>query len=147
MARGDRPQPTSTLFACQAVAPGMIERRSGDDREHVLAGRPERRRAGRAAPTRRPRAAVIALTKALAKELAPHGVRVNCVSPGLIDDTKFHARFTTREVFDGDHRRASRWAAPPDPDEVATVIAFLAGDDSSFLTGETIEINGGLLMR
>ena len=86
------------------------------------------------------------LTKAIAKELASHGIRVNCVSPGLIDDTRFHGRFTPRETFEGIARTIPLGRAGQ-PEEVARVIAFLAGDDSSFLLRETIEINGGMLMR
>jgi len=43
--------------------------------------------------------AIIAMTKGLARELAPKGIRVNCVSPGLIGDTEFHGRFTSQEAF------------------------------------------------
>jgi 3-oxoacyl-[acyl-carrier protein] reductase len=136
---------SSTLFACQAVAPGMIERRSGAIvNMSSLAG--QNGGGPGAGAYAAAKAAVVALTKALAREIAPHGVRVNCVSPGLIDDTKFHARFTPRDVFDGIIKGIPLGRAAG-PHEVATVIAFLAGDDSSFLTGETIEINGGALMR
>lgn len=92
------------------------------------------------------KAAVIALTKGLAKELAPAGIRVNCISPGLIGETDFHGRFTPAEAFTAAEKtiplgRAGR------PAEVAAVIAFLAGPDASYLVGETIEINGGMFMR
>jgi 3-oxoacyl-[acyl-carrier protein] reductase len=68
------------------------------------------------------------------------------VSPGLIGETAFHGRFTPKDAFNAAEKtvplaRAGR------PEEVAKVIAFLASDDSSYLVGETIEINGGLLMR
>jgi 3-oxoacyl-[acyl-carrier protein] reductase len=89
---------------------------------------------------------VLSLTKAIAKELAPAGIRVNCVSPGLIGDTAFHARFTPREAFEAT-ARAVPLARAGTPEEVARVIGFLASDESAYLTGETIEINGGLLMR
>jgi 3-oxoacyl-[acyl-carrier protein] reductase len=99
-----------------------------------------------AAPYAAAKGAVISLSKALAKELAPHGIRINCVSPGLIGETSFHARFTAKDTFESIAKtiplgRAGR------PDEVASAIVFLASDESSFLTGETIEINGGAYMR
>jgi 3-oxoacyl-[acyl-carrier protein] reductase len=90
--------------------------------------------------------AVISMTKGMAKELAPKGVRVNCVAPGLIDDTAFHQRFTPRESFDAAARTVPLGRAGT-PDEVARVIAFLAGEESAYLVGETIEVNGGLFMR
>ena len=91
------------------------------------------------------KAGVAALTKALAKELAPHGVRVNSVAPGVID-TPFHEAFSTPEMI-----RAFTAMIPlgriGTPAECASVIAFLASDASSFVVGETIDINGGQLMR
>ena len=72
---------------------------------------------------------VISLTKALAKELAPHGIRVNCVSPGLID-TDFHGRFTPRDTFDAAARTIPLGRAGQ-PEDVARAIAFLCSDDSS----------------
>ena len=90
--------------------------------------------------------AIVSLTKALAKELAPHGIRVNCVAPGLIGETAFHGRFTPPAAFENAAKSVLLGRAGT-PDEVATVVAFLASSDSSFLTGETIEINGGMNMR
>jgi 3-oxoacyl-[acyl-carrier protein] reductase len=87
---------------------------------------------------------MIALTKALAKELAPHGIRVNAISPGVID-TPFHEVFSTQEMM------RSFAASTPlgrvgTADECARVIAFLASDAASFIVGETIEVNGGQFM-
>ena len=87
---------------------------------------------------------VLALTKAMAKEFIHHGIRVNCVNPGLID-TPFHENLTTREMMD------SFISAVPQGrcgsgNEVAKVIAFLASDDASFMLGECVEVNGGMLM-
>ena len=81
-------------------------------------------------------------TRGLAKELAP-AIRVNAVAPGVVD-TPFHHHVTTPE------RMAEFKASTPlkrvgQPEEVAAAIAFLA--DNLFLTGETIDINGGLFMR
>ena len=86
------------------------------------------------------------MTKAMAKELAPNGIRVNCVAPGLIGETAFHARFTPREAFEATVKSIPLGRAGT-PDDVASVIAFLCGDESAFLTGETIEINGGIFMK
>ena len=90
--------------------------------------------------------AVVSLTKALAKELAPHGIRVNCVSPGLIGQTAFHAKFTKPEAFEA-ATRSIPLGRSGEPAEVGRVIAFLASAESSFLVGETIEINGGMYLR
>lgn len=90
--------------------------------------------------------AVVSLSKSLAKELAPHGIRVNCVSPGLIGNTAFHAKFTKPAAFEGAVKNIPLGRSG-EPDEVANVIAFLASDASAFLVGETIEINGGMYMR
>jgi 3-oxoacyl-[acyl-carrier protein] reductase len=136
---------TSTFFCCQAAAPGMIARRQGTivNMSSLAAhngGGPG------ALAYAAAKGGVISLTKAIAKELAPHGIRVNCVSPGLIDNTRFHGRFTPRDTFEGIAKTIPLGRAGQ-PEEVARAIAFLAGDDSSFLTGETIEINGGMFMR
>ena len=87
---------------------------------------------------------LIALTKALARELGPHGVLVNAVSPGVID-TAYHEKFSSRESIDAlvSGLPLNRMGKP---DEVAAVIAFLASSAASYVCGETIEIDGGMLM-
>ncbi len=87
--------------------------------------------------------AVMTLTRGLAKELGPN-IRVNCVCPGMTD-TDFHNIFTKDEA-----RRGFEAAAPVKrqgrPDEIAALITFLAaGDDSGFMTGTNIDINGGMV--
>lgn len=87
---------------------------------------------------------IITFTKGLAKELAPHGVRVNAVSPGVIA-TPYHEQFSSADMM-----KAYIGMIPlgriGQPEEVASVICFLASDAASFLVGETIEINGGMFM-
>jgi 3-oxoacyl-[acyl-carrier protein] reductase len=89
------------------------------------------------------KAGVVALTKSLAKAAARYGVRVNAVNPGVID-TAMPAQFPpaarARMIEDTPLKRMGR------PDEVASAIAFLASDDASFITGTTLDINGGLYM-
>ena len=84
---------------------------------------------------------VLTMTRGLAKELGPKGIRVNCVSPGMINTT-FHNTFTKPEV------RTNVAAATPlrregEAKEVGDLVLYLAGDASSFINGESIEINGG----
>jgi 3-oxoacyl-[acyl-carrier protein] reductase len=136
---------TSTLFCCQAAAPGMVARRSGSivNMSSLAAWNGG---GVAAAPYAAAKGAVVSLSKALAKELAPHGVRVNCVSPGLIGETSFHSRFTPRDTFDSIAKNIPLGRAGR-PEDVANAVVFLAGDESAFLTGETIEINGGVYMR
>jgi NAD(P)-dependent dehydrogenase (short-subunit alcohol dehydrogenase family) len=88
--------------------------------------------------------AVLTLTKGLAKELAPLGIRVNGVNPGVIL-TPFHERFSTEEQMNRMVDTIVMKRAGTS-EEIATVIAFLASSDAKYLTGETIEVNGGQLM-
>ena len=89
------------------------------------------------------KAAVHTITRALAKDLAEYGIRVNAVSPGTID-TDFHIgiKSTKPEVFQS-------WANNimlkrlGQPDDVAGVVSFLASKDAAFLTAETIQVGGG----
>ena len=90
--------------------------------------------------------ALISFTKAIAKELAPKGVRVNAVAPALIGETNFHGRYTSREAFDNTVKSIPLGRAGT-PEDVARVIRFLVSDDSAYLVGETIDITGGLHMR
>jgi len=84
---------------------------------------------------------VLTMTRGLAKELGPKGIRVNCVSPGMINTT-FHDTFTKPEI------RTNVAAATPlrregNASEVGDLVVYLAGDASSFINGESVEINGG----
>jgi len=86
--------------------------------------------------------AVSTFTRAMAKELGPKGIRVNALCPGLIG-TKFHDDFTKDEirtkVASGTPLRREGQAS-----EVADLVSYLASDESSFVTGNNIDINGGL---
>jgi 3-oxoacyl-[acyl-carrier protein] reductase len=136
---------TSTFFCCQAVARSMTARRTGAIVNMTSLAAHNGGGPGAFAYATA-KAGVIALTKAVAKELAPHGIRVNAVSPGLIGQTQFHGRFTKPDAFESAAKTIPLGRAGT-PEEVARVIAFLAGPDASFLSGETIEINGGMFMR
>ncbi len=89
------------------------------------------------------KAGVNAITRALAKDLAEYGIRVNAVSPGTID-TPFHAQIkaTKPEVF-ASWKSSVLLGRLGEPEEVASVVSFLASKDASFITAETIQIGGG----
>lgn len=89
------------------------------------------------------KAGVHALTRALAKDLAEYGIRVNAVSPGTID-TDFHKQIksTKPEVF-ASWKNNILLGKLGQPEEVASVVSFLASEDASFMTAETIQITGG----
>ncbi|QWX84939.1 glucose 1-dehydrogenase [Cellulophaga sp. HaHaR_3_176] len=86
--------------------------------------------------------AVTTFTRAMAKELGPKGIRVNAICPGLIG-TKFHDDFTADEI------RVKVAAGTPlrregQANEIADLVAYLASDEASFMTGNNVDINGGL---
>lgn len=89
------------------------------------------------------KAGVHAITRALAKDLAEYNIRVNAVSPGTID-TPFHAQIkaTKPEVF-ASWKNNILLGRIGEPEEVASVVSFLASNDASFITAETIQIGGG----
>jgi 3-oxoacyl-[acyl-carrier protein] reductase len=87
---------------------------------------------------------MLTYTKGLAKELAPYGVRVNGVAPGVIA-TPYHERYSPGEVFQR-FVAAIPLGRAGTSEEVADVIVFLASPAARYLTGETIEVNGGMLM-
>jgi 3-oxoacyl-[acyl-carrier protein] reductase len=133
----------SVLRMTRSAAKSMMERRSGVviNLSSVAA-----RNGGSPGvmPYASAKAAVLCMTKGLAKELIPYGIRVNAVNPGVID-TPFHERFTPADrmkalVSGIPQGRAGR------PEEIASVIAFLASDEASHIVGEAIEINGGMWM-
>jgi len=86
--------------------------------------------------------AVLTLTRGLSKELASKKIRVNCVSPGMIATT-FHDTFTSPDVRKAVAARTSI-GREGTAEDVAKAIVFLASPDSAYITGESIEINGGI---
>jgi 3-oxoacyl-[acyl-carrier protein] reductase len=88
------------------------------------------------------KAGVDGFTRALAKELGPRGITVNCVAPGFIGDTPFHERFTPEAG-----QRAAVAGTPLGragaPDDVAAAVHFLASPEGAFCTGIVLDVNGG----
>jgi 3-oxoacyl-[acyl-carrier protein] reductase len=87
--------------------------------------------------------AVLTWTRALAVELAPKGIRVNTVAPGLILNTSFHETHSTKSSIE-DTIVSIPLGRAGTPQDVARAVTFLAGEYDGFITGETIDINGGV---
>ncbi len=133
----------SAFLCAQAVAASMIERKTGTIINVTsIAGRNGGALGSIHYSTAK--GGMITMTKGLAKELAPHGIRVNAVSPGVIE-TPFHEQFSTPEAIRNFTNNIPLGRIGR-PDEIGSAILFLASEASSYFIGETIEINGGLLM-
>lgn len=125
----------------KAVLPGMVSRRTGAI-VNVSSMWGEVGASCEAAYSAT-KAAVIGLTKALAKEVGPSGVRVNCITPGVID-TDMNAQLTAED-------RAALAEETPlgrigTAKEVAKTALFLCGEDASFITGQVVGVSGGLVI-
>ena len=83
---------------------------------------------------------MVGMTRALAREFGPQGIRVNCVAPGQMNTT----RAAGRAARGGDDLIPLRRKG--ESEEIATVVRFLCGPGASFVSGQTLQINGGQMM-
>lgn len=126
-----------TLLMCRAVCPGMVAMNKGavinigslnahqGVSPEVIYGCAK--------------AAIVHYTRCLALEMRPHGVRVNAVSPGPTKSARFLATRTLDESLMNDPVSLDRYAEPM---EIANAVAFLAGDNSSFISGQILRVDG-----
>ena len=130
-----------TFYCCRSVLPGMIRRRSGciitTSSIWGITG------ASCEVPYSAAKAGIIGLTRALAKEVGPSGIRVNCIAPGVID-TEMNGNLTP-EVM-AQLREETPLGTIGTPKQVADLALYLAGEGASFLTGQVISPNGGFLI-
>ncbi len=133
----------SVYFIAQAVAPNMIAKGSGIIVN--LSSIAARNGGGPGATIyAAAKAAVSSITKGLAKELAPKGIRVNAVSPGTVDN-HFHEVFSSKQILENVVAQTPAGTLGTN-EEVADTILFLCSDAARYIHGQTIEINGGMFM-
>jgi 3-oxoacyl-[acyl-carrier protein] reductase len=130
-----------TLNCSRAVLPAMISRKSGNIVN--ISSMWGQVGASCEVDYSAAKAGIIGFTKALAKEVAPSGIRVNCVSPGFIM-TEMNSRFTAEEL------EAIRDEIPlgifGEPKHVADAVAFLVSGQAEFITGQVLAVNGGMVI-
>jgi NAD(P)-dependent dehydrogenase (short-subunit alcohol dehydrogenase family) len=136
------------IVSC-AVLPHMIERRTGSLVN--LASWAGKTGNAYFAGYSASKFAVIGLTQALAREMAPYGIRVNAICPGIVVDTAMRTALEAQQRGDGLPQTEERAKLIPIgrvsvPDDVARIAAFLASDEAAYITGESINLSGGLLM-
>ncbi len=127
------------MLMCRAVCPGMIARQRGSviNMGSIMAHQGASPEAAYGCV----KAAVIHYTRSLALEMRPHGVRVNAVSPGPTTTARFMATRKTDPDMMKEGPSLIRYGVPS---EVADVVAFFASDESRFVTGQVIRIDGGM---
>jgi NAD(P)-dependent dehydrogenase (short-subunit alcohol dehydrogenase family) len=133
---------TATFLACRAVVPAMLARRYG--RIVTVSSMAARTALHQSAhPYAASKAAVVALSRQLALEVAADGVTVNTVAPGVVVSPRVARR---GPEFLASLARAIPVQRAGTPDEVAAAICFLAGPDAGYITGATLDVNGGRFM-
>jgi 2-hydroxycyclohexanecarboxyl-CoA dehydrogenase len=137
---------TGTFHCLQAVVPDMLATHWG--RMITISSSSAQSGAPRMAHYVASKGGVIGLTKALALELAPHGITVNCIPPGMIDTPMLR-----RAEAGGDIAKLEKLAVRMIPvgrvgtaDEIAATCGFLCSDEAAFITGQVIGVNGGMVM-
>ncbi|MBY0329575.1 MAG: SDR family oxidoreductase [Acetobacteraceae bacterium] len=137
------------FHCCQAVLPGMVARRAGAVVN--VASWTGKKGVPNHAAYSASKFALIGLTQAIAGEMAAHGIRVNAVCPGIIVETRMREEAEERNRAQGLPDVATRLASIPlrragYPEDVANLVAFLASDQAAYMTGQAVNVTGGLWM-
>ncbi len=138
------------FHGCQAVLPGMVARRRGAVVN--IASWVGKKGVPNHAAYSASKFALIGLTQSLAGEMAEHGIRVNAVCPGIIVDTPMRAAAEALNRAQGLPDVTTRVQAIPLrraglPEDVANLVAFLVSDEASYMTGQAVNVTGGLWMH
>ena len=131
---------SGAFYLIRALAPGMVSRRSGSI--VTISSMWGRVGASCEVAYSASKAALIGMTRALAKELGPSGVRVNCIAPGVIDTKMMDEHSEETKAILADETPLGRLGTPVD---VARACCFLLGEDAAFITGQVLGVDGGYL--
>ena len=136
---------TGTFHCLQAAVPDMLAARWG--RMVTISSSSAQSGAARMAHYVASKGGVIGLTKALALELAPHGITVNTIPPGLID-TPMSRRAEAAKDLPSLQAIGSRIPVrrPGTPDDIAAACAFLCSEEAGYITGQLVGVNGGMVL-
>jgi NAD(P)-dependent dehydrogenase (short-subunit alcohol dehydrogenase family) len=144
----------AVFFASQAVLPAMVEAQRGAIVS--LASMAGKVGTVTSAPYAASKAVVISITKSLALAYAPHGIRVNCVCPGYVQTEMWEEVYRQsgaaiqqleREEFDRRRVQAIPLGRMETPEDVAMVVGFLASERARYMTGQAINVTGGMVMH
>jgi 2-hydroxycyclohexanecarboxyl-CoA dehydrogenase len=133
-----------TIGCCRAVLDGMIERQSG--RIVSIASDAGRVGSSGEAVYSATKGGVIAFTKTLAREVARHNIRVNCICPGPTETALLGQVAAYSEKLYAGLARAIPLGRTAQPYDIAPAVAFLVGDGAAYITGQTLSVSGGLTM-
>jgi len=141
---------TSAFYVSRAVVPGMIARRRGSI--IMMSSISAKQAYPYAASYSAAKAALLGLTRALAAEVGPHGIRVNALCPGIVTGTGMHDTVGSEvekmtgappEKRDAAARNSALLRQLVDPEAVADATLFLASSDSALMTGQALNLDGG----
>ena len=140
----------SVLFCCQAVLPGMKDNRMGNIVN--IASWNGKLGAPNFSAYSATKAVVISITQSLSREVAAYGIRVNAVCPGIIEGTPMREQVQTEGKRYGLPPASERAQTIPmkrlgKPDEMANAVVFLASNEASYMTGQAINVTGGLWLH
>jgi len=137
---------TGTFHCLQAAVPDMLE--AGWGRIVTISSSSAQSGAARMAHYVAAKAGVIGLTRALALELARHGITVNVVSPGMIDTPMLRRAAAGGDIgtLEKTAARAVPVGRPGTPEEIAATCGFLCSEEAAFITGQSVNVNGGMVL-
>ncbi len=133
-----------TMICCHAVLGGMMERRFGK----IVNIASDAGRVGSMgqAVYGASKGGVIAFTRNLAVEMARYKVNVNCVSPGLINTDMWNATRADKPKLAQAYEDTVPWKRLGEPSEIAAAVMFLVTDEAEYITGQTLSVNGGVVI-